>query len=524
MPPVSTSTNHHKTQPRERIAVPVAGFIGVLAVLAALAVGHFVAALIAPNASPYLAVGNGAIDLTPGTLKEFAVRNFGTADKTVLLSGMAVVILVLAVVAGILSRRSARPGLVITAAFGLVGIAAVVVRPDIRPLGVLAPIASLVACVGVFRWLHGMASGNPAAATGPRGMGRRRFLVSSAGVAAGAGVFGAGGQLLSNGTSVESDRTQIGMLTPKFSAPPIPAGASFESDGTPPFLTSNQRFYRVDTALTVPQVRLSDWSLRIHGMVNNEKTFTFDDLRRRDLVERTITLTCVSNEVGGPYVSTTNFIGVDLRELLLEAGVKPGADELLSTSADGYTAGTPVAALLDPHRGAMVAIGMNRLPLPAEHGFPARMVVPGIYGYASATKWVTSMELTTFAAKQGYWVPRGYAVKAPIKTESRIDTPKAFQTVRAGRVTISGIAYAQPKGVDKVEVRMNAGPWRTAQLATEVNPSTWRMWRCEFTLKSGSYTVESRATDRSGYTQTSAQVSPLPDGATGWPSIVFTVS
>lgn len=492
--------------------------------LAALGIGHFLAALIAPNASPFLAVGNSAIDLTPGVLKEFAVRTFGTNDKLVLLSGMGVVIVALAVIAGLLSRRDAKPGLVITAVFGLLGVAAVVARPDIRPLGVVAPIASLLVGLGVFLWLHRIAGSSPSTAPDTRTIGRRRFLVSSAGVAAGAGLLGGGGQVLTAGNSVESDRRQIGVLTPKVSAPAIPAGAAFETDGTPPFLTSDRNFYRVDTALTVPQVRLAEWSLRVHGLVDNEKTFTFDELRARELVERTITLTCVSNEVGGPYVSTTNFVGIDLRELLLEVGVKPGADQLLSTSVDGYTAGTPVAALMDPRRGAMIALGMNRRALPAAHGFPARMVVPGIYGYASATKWVTSMELTTFAAKKGYWITRGYAVRAPIKTESRIDSPKAFESVRQGRVVVSGIAYAQPKGIDNVEVRVNAGPWRSARLSTEVNTSTWRMWRCEFTLKPGSYTVESRATDKSGYTQTSKQVSPLPDGATGWPSIVFTVA
>jgi Oxidoreductase molybdopterin binding domain/Mo-co oxidoreductase dimerisation domain len=206
---------------------------------------------------------------------------------------------------------------------------------------------------------------------------------------------------------------------------------------------------------------------------------------------------------------------------LHEVGVDPNADQLLSTSADNYTAGTPVSALLDG-RGAMLAIGMNGQPLPVEHGFPARMVVPGLYGYVSATKWVVDMELTTFSAAQGYWIPRGYSQQAPVKTESRIDKPAAFTRVPAGNVVVAGIAWAQTKGIARVEVRVDGGPWQDAQLSVEVTKNSWRMWRAFIDLKPGNHTVESRATDDTGYVQTAATADTIPDGATGWHSVAFT--
>jgi DMSO/TMAO reductase YedYZ molybdopterin-dependent catalytic subunit len=236
-------------------------------------------------------------------------------------------------------------------------------------------------------------------------------------------------------------------------------------------------------------------------------------------VEETVTLTCVSNEVGGPYISTANFVGIRIGDVLREAGVKAGADQLFSTSDDGFTAGSPLDYVLE--RG-LIAIGMNGQPLPAEHGFPARLVVPGLYGYVSATKWVTDLNVTTFAKEQGYWIPRGWAARAPIKTMSRIDRPRRTGRVH-GRTVVAGTAWAQPKGVAKVEVRADGGPWQEAQLGADVSDSTWRMWRIEMDLGPGSHTVECRATDKSGHTQDQARLDPVPDGATGWHSVTFTV-
>jgi molybdopterin-dependent oxidoreductase-like protein protein len=262
----------------------------------------------------------------------------------------------------------------------------------------------------------------------------------------------------------------------------------------------------------------------VHGMVDEPLVLTFDDLLARPLVERTITMTCVSNPVGGPLVSTANFIGVDLREILLEAGVRPGADQVYSTSTDGWYTGTPTDVVMEPGRGALLAVGMNGEALPPEHGFPVRMVVPGLYGYVSATKWLADLELTTFDAAPGYWLERGWAQRAPIKTQSRIDTPRGFAAVPAGRVTVAGIAWSQPTGVGTVEVRVDGGPWQRAELATEVNHVTWRMWRTEFTLAPGSHTVQTRATDLAGATQTEERAEPIPDGASGWPATIFTVT
>ncbi|MGI5502327.1 molybdopterin-dependent oxidoreductase [Lentzea sp. CA-135723] len=487
--------------------------IGLVSVAAALAAGHLVAGLVSPLASPFLAVGNTAIDLTPHQLKDFAVRTFGENDKLVLLGGMAVVIAGFGALAGLVSRRSPWPGAVLAGVLGLVGVAAVLARPTTTGWSVVAPLASLVVGVAAF-WL--LWSQAPAEKPG-----RRRFLLTTAAVAAGAGVAAMGGQLLAGRVDVEASRRGI-TLRPREKAPEIPFDADFSREGTPSFLTPNEKFYRVDTALSVPRLRAEDWRLRVHGMVDNEMVLTYDDLLRRPLVEKTITLVCVSNEVGGPYISTSNFIGVSLSDLLKEAGVRSGADQLATRSVDGWTCGTPVETIMAPGSNALLAIGMNGEPLPLERGFPVRMVVPGLYGYVSATKWLVDMELTTFDAFDPYWAQRTWAKKAPVKTMSRIDRPKSFERVPAGRFVAAGIAWAQHTGIDRVEVRVDGGPWQQATLSTEVNVDTWRMWRVELDLKEGNHTVECRATDRKGYTQTNDRVPPIPDGATGWHSMVFT--
>jgi DMSO/TMAO reductase YedYZ molybdopterin-dependent catalytic subunit len=353
------------------------------------------------------------------------------------------------------------------------------------------------------------------------GLGRRRFLVTSTAVAAAAGVTAAAGQVVGGRVDVEASRRSI-RLTPDVAAPPIPDGADFTGDGTPPFITPNADFYRVDTALSVPRLRAQDWRMRVHGMVDRELVLTYDDLLSRPLVEKTISLCCVSNEVGGPYISTADFIGVSLSDVLAEAGLRPGADQLATRSVDGWTCGTPVEDVMRPGSDALLAIGMNGEPLPAEHGFPVRMVVPGLYGFVSATKWLVDAELTTFADFDAYWVKRDWARRAPVKTMSRVDRPKAFEQVPAGRFVVAGVAWAQHRGVDKVEVRVDGGPWRATTLSTEVNVDTWRMWRAELDLPAGSHTLEARATDRTGYTQTAERAEPIPDGAAGWHTIVFT--
>ncbi|NIJ14747.1 DMSO/TMAO reductase YedYZ molybdopterin-dependent catalytic subunit [Saccharomonospora amisosensis] len=513
-----------------RISGPVSGLIGLLALAAALAAGHLMAAFVGIGASPYFAVGSAAIDLAPTWLKDWAVGTFGSYDKLVLLAGMAAVLMSLAVTAGLLSRRRPLAATIVIAGLGVLAGVAVLTRPDVGRLALLAPLAAVAAGLGVFHWLHALArrgrhdpGERPFEHAEQVTTDRRRFLAAAGGVAAGAGLAGLGGVLIGGGKDAAGSRAAVGELAVARPAPPVPAGADFAGSGTPSFLTSNDSFYRIDTALVVPQVRAQDWTLRVHGMVERELTIDYADIRARPLVERTVTLCCVSNEVGGPYVSTANFIGIDLADLLAEAGVEPGAEQLFSTSADGWTCGTPVEAVTDGSRGAMLAIGMNGEPLPLEHGFPARMVVPGLYGYVSATKWVTDLELTTWQARRAYWLERGWAQRAPVKTQSRVDFPAASATVPTGTITVAGTAWAQSRGIAKVEVRLDEGPWRTAELSADVSDDAWRMWRIELELpRPGEYSVACRATDKSGYTQTGERAPVLPDGATGRHTVRFT--
>ena len=340
-------------------------------------------------------------------------------------------------------------------------------------------------------------------------------------MAAGAGIAAVVGLVAGTSSIAEDARAAVGPLVPARTAPPLPADADFAKLGSPPFLTPNGDFYRIDTALVVPQIRTEDWSLKIHGMVDKEVTFSYADIRNRPLVERRVTLTCVSNEVGGPLISNATWLGVDLVDLLDEAGVRPGAEQMFATSGDGWTCGTPANVALDPQRGAMLAIGMNGEPLPIEHGFPARIVIPGLYGYVSATKWVESLEFTKWDARQSYWLNRGWAEQAPIKTESRIDTPTGFAGVTAGKVRLAGTAWAQHTGIAKVEVRLDQGAWQPATLSAEVSKDTWRMWWIELDVPTGTHQAFVRATDQDGYTQTENRADPVPDGATGWHSVTL---
>lgn len=506
-----------------RLSVPVAALVGLLSMAAGLATGHLAGGLISPTASPLLAVGASAIDLTPPWLKDFAVRSFGNYDKVVLLSGMAVVIGLVGVAGGVISRRSRTPGLVLIVVLGVIAGGAVLSRPTAGRLDLLAPLMALIVSAGTFVVLHRLGRLRLApTAGGAAELPRRRLLAGSVAVAAGAGLAAAGGQLLAGRSGLEASRNAIGPIVPTVPAPPIPPGADFAADGSPTFITRNSHFYRVDVNLTVPQLRTGDWRLRIHGMVDREITLDWSELTSRPLIERPVTMTCVSNEVGGPYLATAIFTGVLLADLLKEAGVARGADQAYTSSVDGWTCGTPTATLLDPARQAMLVIGMNHEPLPIEHGFPVRLLVPGLYGFVSGTKWITDLELTTFDAKRAYWLQRGWAQRAPIKTMSRIDNPGPFERVSPD-TPITGVAWAQTRGIEKVEVRLDHGQWLPAELSTEVNVDTWRMFRLRGRWKPGAHVAEVRATDQTGYTQTGDRAAPIPDGATGWHSVQFTV-
>ena len=316
-------------------------------------------------------------------------------------------------------------------------------------------------------------------------------------------------------------RSQIRFPRPAHPAPPLPPGTHPNVKGLEPFITPNNAFYRVDTALILPQVAPQTWQLRIHGMVDREITLSFDELLRRPLIEDYVTLTCVSNPVGGPYIGNAKWLGASLASLLRMAGVKAGADQLLCTSVDGFTSGTPIATVMDG-RDALVAVAMNGTALPVAHGFPARLVVPWPVRLRVRDKWVTDIKVTTFAAEHAYWTVRGWSQRAPIKTESRIDVPNTG--VKAGRTPVAGVAWAQHKGIDAVHVRVDKGPWQQATLAAVPGIDTWRQWVWEWDATPGTHIIESRATDATGYTQTSLQEPPEPNGASGYPSIAVQVS
>jgi DMSO/TMAO reductase YedYZ molybdopterin-dependent catalytic subunit len=336
-----------------------------------------------------------------------------------------------------------------------------------------------------------------------------------------AAVTGGAGNLFARRFRADASRADVRIPAPA-SAAGTASGAGLDVAGLGPFFTPNDRFYRVDTALLVPALMAEDWRLRIHGMVEREITLDYATLLARPLIERDITLACVSNPVGGPYVGNARWVGAPLRDLLEEAGVRAGADQIVSRSVDGFTVGTPTAVAMDG-RDAMLAVAMNGEPLPIDHGFPVRMVVPGLYGYVSATKWIVDIELTTFAAYDPYWIERGWAERAPIKTMSRIDTPTGLRDLRPGPVPVAGVAWAQHRGIDRVEIRIDDGPWRPAELAAADTPDTWLQWVATWDATPGDHRLQVRATDASGQTQPAERVPPFPDGATGHHTILVHV-
>ncbi len=512
--------------PRVRGGRLLGALSGLLAAAAGLAASEAVAALLTGVTSPVLAVGNRAVDEAPAPLKEFAIATFGAADKPVLIGGVLVVVaLVVALVGAYAARRGRASALIaVLVLLGVIaGAAALTDRPATAgPVLRLVPVVVLIVVAVTFaRLLLDRVVGATDRAA-PAATDRRGFLLLAA---AAAGVTLASGALARIYGTFAATASRAGLRLPRPTSPaqPLTEAMTLDVPGLTPYLTPNEDFYRVDTAFRVPDVPVESWRLRVHGMVERELDLDFADLLSRGLVERRITLTCVSNPVGGEYVGNATWLGVPLHELLEEAGVRPGADAVKSTSADDWTAGTPLQALTDPERGALLAVGMNGEPLPLEHGFPVRMVVPGLYGYVSATKWLVDLEVTRFADFEAYWTPRGYAVEAPIKTSSRIDVPRSFADVDAGSVQVAGVAWSQSRGIDRVEVRVDGGPWQRAELAAEDNIDTWRQWVWTWDATPGNHQLEVRATDRSGYTQNSQRAPIAPDGSTGWNSVNVTV-
>jgi DMSO/TMAO reductase YedYZ molybdopterin-dependent catalytic subunit len=494
---------------------------GVLAAGAALGVGQLVAGLTGASGSPVVAVGQLQIDFTPPWLKNFAINEFGSHDKQVLVGGILVVLAVFAALIGMAATRRLAYGMAGVVVFAAVGVTAAATRPTATAGSLLPTLFAAAAAAVVLRVLIPLIS--PAEVTEPPAdVSRRSFLAAGATTAVVAAGAGLAGRLLTERSSVAKARAAVRLPKPTASGPPLPRGVDLDIPGLAPFVTSNASFYRVDTALVVPQVNPASWQLRIHGMVNREITLTYDELIRRPLIEDYLTLCCVSNPVGGQYIGNAQWLGASLASLLRQAGIKAGADQLMCTSVDGFTSGTPVQTVMDG-RDALLAVAMNGQPLPVAHGFPVRMVVPGLYGYVSATKWVTDINVTTFGGNAAYWAQRGWSQQAPIKTESRIDVPADGTSLTAGPRTVAGVAWAQHKGIDAVEVRVDAGPWQQARLAVVPGLDTWRQWAFDWDATPGNHMLQARATDKTGYTQTGSAAPPEPNGAAGYPQISVSV-
>ncbi len=537
MEPVGSTVEPPGTAPAA--AIPVdgrsAGWAGAVAAGRSLGLTEFLAAVLPGVPSAVAAVGSVVVDVTPGWLSHLVIRLFGTADTAVLAVGTVLVCLGVGALVGRVGRR--RPAVITGgfAGFAVLGIAASLAQPDVSPVAtVLAVGVAALAGAGVLRHLLRLLDGG-AAVTSPTEVtvpdpSRRRFVTRTAGF----GVAAVAAAALGRGLTIRSSETAITtpLPLPDTTVPAPGPGTSFSVEGISPLVTPNDSFYRIDTALVVPRPDPATWTLQVGGMVDTPVTLTLDDLLAMPLHERYVTIACVSNEVGGNLIGNARWTGVRLVEVLDRAGVAPDATQIVGRSVDGWTAGFPTSAAYDG-RDPLIAVGMNGEPLPRRHGYPARLIVPGLYGYVSATKWLAEIELTTWEAYDAYWVPLGWSKAGPIKTQSRIDTPGDGQIVNGGApVTVAGVAWAPTRGIARVEVRiapedgsLDEAPWRDAEISVPLADTTWVQWRLEEALEPGThYLVQVRATDGEGQTQAAAEAPPAPDGATGHHTIAFATS
>lgn len=505
---------------RQRGGIASGAVAGLIGAGAALGVAELVAGPFSSLTSPVVSVGNVVVDNVPRWAKDFAIETFGQNDKIALIVGTTIFLFVFAAAIGMLTTKRRIVAPIGAGVFALAGAAAALSRVGAGPMAVLP---SLVG--GLVAWaVIDLLVWPPEAAEVSESTDRRRFLVGSSLVVAGATVAGGLGKVLSGVFRVSTNREDIVLPEPASAAETLPDGIDPDVEGLTPFITPADDFYRVDTALEIPRVDGNSWQLTVKGMVDNERTYTLADLLDRPLIERTITLVCVSNQVGGNLAGTARWLGVPLTELLDEAGVADGADQVLSRSVDNFTASTPLDTIYDG-RDAMVVVGMNGEPLPLERGFPARLLVPGLYGFVSGTKWLSELNVTTFEAEQAYWTKRDWAEDAPIKTFSRIDRPGGLgSTVDPGSVVVAGVAWDPHQGISKVELRVDDGDWAEATLAPVPSEDTWVQWTYDWAATSGSHNVSVRATNGAGETQPSERVDPIPDGATGWQQIVVNVT
>ncbi len=535
-----------------------AALAGVSAAAVAIGVAELVAVWTGARSAPLIAVGGAVVDSVPEPAKQFAIALFGVHDKTALLVGTAILLAVFAALIGIAAARRRELGMLGIGLFGAIGLYGALTRPSATSLSALPTLVGAAAAVPVLFGLlrAAEAEAQPAPEPGPpppvgqpstvdgdvekraaelgwdaragrwRGQQeppRRNFLKWTIGALGGAALVGLCGRVWSGKRDAEVARAAVALPAPASAAPPVPNNVNPPVEGLASYVTGNDVFYRIDTALTIPQVDPAKWQLRIHGRVANPITLTFEELLKRPMVERWVTLACVSNEVGGDLLGNARWLGVAVADLLKEAGPQAGADQVVSRSVDGWTCSTPTSVLMDG-RDALLAVGMNGEPLPIDHGFPARMVVPGLYGYVSACKWITELELTSFADFDAYWIRRGWAAEGPIKTQSRIDVPRHNAKVKAGDVVVAGVAWAQHRGISVVEVRVDDGPWQPAELAGTVSPDTWRQWTFRWAAATpGKHTLAVRAADVTGQVQSGIPRDVVPDGAEGWHTVSVTV-
>ena len=500
----------------------VAGFTGLCASLAASWLMHAIT-------NPVVAVASIVRDRTPGHLAVKLVHLVGHADKPLLITGTTVILLGLCWLSGVLAQRRQPAGLALVFVLGAIGVVAVLTEHDSDVVSVLAAVFGLVVWVVAFRGLVGLlvadapVDGVSTSSTSDIGdPGRRRFLIAAGATAVGAVAIAGGARWIGRGRrAVEQARAKLRL---PLKTGTEPTAVSLGVDGVEPWRTPNRSFYRIDTAFTPPAVSPDSWSLRVHGMVDKEIRLTYDELTARRFTSDWITLCCVSNEVGGDLISNAYWSGIPIRQILAEAGVQGDADAVKQTSYDGWTCGTPLSALTDEHRNALLAVGMNGEPLPIAHGFPVRMVVPGLYGYVSATKWLVDLEVTRFDRFEAYWTRAGWSERGPVKTQSKIEVPRGNDRVKVGAVPVGGVAWAQHTGIEKVEFQLDGGPWQTARLGSAPGNDTWVQWAGSVTVAAGKHELRVRATDKSGYTQTAVRRDVLPDGATGWHSVTFTAA
>ncbi len=503
---------------------------GVLATLVGMGAGHLVAAFTSPASSPVLAVGSAVIDRTPVPLAQWAIRTFGTADKAILIGSVIVGVLLLAGLAGILARNRFVVGAALLVVLVAIAAAAALTNAGAGALDVVPALATAVVGVAALALLDRLARRSRPASTDDAGadgttsgVGRRGVLIGAGSMVVLAAALAGAGRLVGRLRSAPADVTLPAAAQP---LPALPAGLEETYSGISPLQVPNEDFYRVDTRLDVPIVDVEDWTLTIDGDVDQEVVLTFDDIAAMELIERDITLTCVSNSVGGEFVGGARWLGVPLMALLEMAGIEnTKADQIFSTDVDGMTISTPFALATDG-RDAMLAIGMNGEPLPREHGFPARMVIPGLYGFISATKWIERITLTTYAEQDSYWTERDWATDAPIKISARIDTPQGLpEEVAPGEVIVGGVAWAQTQGgVAKVEVSVDDGEWQEAELGPDVDNDYWRQWFYRWDATSGLHSVAARVTDGNGELQSTKEAQPFPSGSSGIHLLQISVS